>query len=102
MAIGASQPFRPTGTATLAAGTSPAATALQGGGDSVLVFNNAAAVAFIRFGTDATVIATAADTPIPPGGRMLLGVNALVRTASAILAGGAGSVFFTRGDGSVY
>lgn len=102
MASGASQPFRPSGTTSVAASTTAASTALAGGGSSILVFNNASAVAFIRFGTTAATAATNADTPIPSGGRMLLDGGTLITYASAILVSGTGSVYFTRGDGSVY
>ncbi|MGC9268991.1 hypothetical protein [Acidiphilium sp.] len=44
----------------------------------------------------------AGDLPVPAGGRVLLDVGKLATYASAVLASGAGSVFFTRGDGSVY
>jgi altronate dehydratase len=42
------------------------------------------------------------DTPVPPGARMLMDAGRLVTAVSVVLASGAGSVFFTRGDGSVY
>ena len=100
MSTGSSQPFRPAGTASLAAGTASANVALPVGGDSLLVTNSASAVAFVRLGSDPSVAATTGDTPVLPGARMLLGVNPLINTAAAILAAGSGTVFFTRGDGS--
>ncbi len=100
MSIGASQPFRPAGTASVIAGTSAATVSLPSGGDLLLVTNAAGTIAFVRLGSDLTVTATTADLPILPGSRVLLGVNSLISTAAVLLASGSGSVFFTRGDGS--
>ena len=102
MASGASMPFRPSGTTAVAASTAAASTRLAEGGSSILVFNNAGAVAFVRFGVASGTAATTADTPVPAGGRMLLDGGPLVTQASVILAAGTGTVYFTRGDGSVY
>lgn len=102
MSIGSALPFRPSGTASVAASTSAASTALAGGGSSMLVFNASAAVAFVRFGMAGMNPASSADTPVPPGARMLLDAGRLVTEAGAVLAAGTGTVYFTRGDGSVY
>lgn len=102
MAIGSSLPFRPAGTASVAGSTSAASTTLTGGGSSVLVFNAAAATAFVKFGVEGMDPASASDLPIPPGARMLVDAGRLVTEASALLAAGTGAVYFTRGDGSVY
>lgn len=102
MASGASLPFRPSGTTSVAASTAAAATMLASGGSSILVFNNSGAVAFVRFGMNTTPAASTGDTPVPAGARMLLDAGTLVTHASAVLASGTGSVFFTRGDGSIY
>ena len=100
MSAGSSQPFRPAGTVALSASTSSASIPLAGGGDSVLITNASAAVAFVRFGADASVAATASDTPVLPNARILLGVNSLIGYGAAALTSGTGSVYFTRGDGS--
>lgn len=102
MSIGSALPFRPSGTASVAASTSAAATPLAGGGSSVLVYNAAGAVAFVRFGVSGMTAATASDLPVPPGARMLVDAGRLVSEAGAVLASGSGVVYFTRGDGSVY
>jgi hypothetical protein len=102
MAIGSTQPFRPAGTVSISASTTSANASLAGGGDSVLVYNAAASVAFIRFGADPSLLAANTDTPVPPGGRLLFGVNPLITYGAAALAGGSGAVYFTRGDGSTY
>lgn len=100
MAIGSITPFRPTGTASLAAGTSSAAVALAGGGDSVVVTNTSPSLAFVRFGADPSVSASVADMPVLPNSHAMLSVNGLVSHGAAILAAGSGTVLFTRGDGS--
>ena len=100
MSIGSSQPFRPAGTASLAAGIASSVVTLAGGGDSLLVTNATSSVAFIRLGSSANVVATATDMPVLPGSRVLLGINPLITTVAVMLATGSGSLFFTRGDGS--
>ena len=85
------------GTAVVAAGTK-----LAGGGEAVLVYNASAAVAFVRFGTDLTVVATSADMPVPPGGRMLMHAGEYALTAAVLLSSGSGTVYFSRGNGTVY
>ncbi len=89
-------------TATLAAGTSSANIALAGTGEAVLVYNASAAIAFIRFGMDNSVVATSADVPIPPGARMLIHAGEFAKTAAALLASGSGAIYFARGQGTVY
>jgi hypothetical protein len=100
MPIGSNQPFRPTGTATLAAGTSSASVTLAGGGDSVVVSNTTGALAFVRFGADPSVTASTADMPVLPNSHVMLAINSLITYAAAVLASGSGAVLFTRGDGS--
>ena len=100
MAIGSITPFRPTGTVPLSAGTSPLAVALAGGGDSVVVTNISASLAYIRFGADPSVSASTADMPVMANSRVLLSINGLVSYAAAVLVAGSGTVLFTRGDGS--
>ncbi|HKM64188.1 MAG TPA: hypothetical protein VJY39_17030 [Acidisphaera sp.] len=100
MSIGANQPFRPAGTATLAAGTASASVALTGTGGTVLVTNATNAVAFVRLGTSAAVTATPADMPVLPNSRIVLAANSSIQHAAAILASGSGEVFFSVGDGT--
>lgn len=102
MPIGSTQPFRPAGTVVVAAGTGSANTTLSVGGEAVLVFNASAAVAFVRFGTDLTVTATVSDMPVPAGGRMLIHAGEYASTAAVLLSSGSGSVYFSRGNGTVY
>jgi hypothetical protein len=100
MAVGSITPFRPTGTVSLSAGTSSGAILLAGGGDSVVVTNTTASLAYVRFGADPSVSAMIADMPVLPNSRVMLSVNGLVSHAAAVLATGSGVVLFTRGDGS--
>jgi len=100
MAIGSTMPFRPTGTVSLTAGTTSASLALAGGGESVVVTNITASLAYIRFGADPSVAATTADMPVLPNARVMLGVNSLIGYAAAVLVSGSGTLLLTRGDGS--
>src|SRR5271165_765011 len=100
MAIGSITPFRPTGTVSLGAGTSSAAVPLAGGGDSVVVTNTSASLAYVRFGADPSIAASNADMPVLANSQKMLSVNSLVSYAAAMLAAGNGTVLFTRGDGT--
>jgi hypothetical protein len=100
MPIGSVTPFRPTGTVNLASGTTSVSVALSGGGDSVVVTNTAAAIAYVRFGADPSVTASTADMPVLPNSHVMLAVNSLISYAAVILTAGSGAVLFTRGDGS--
>jgi len=102
MATGSTQPFRPAGTLALTASTTSATGTLVGGGGAVLVYNAASATAFFRLGAAAGLAALASDTPVPPGARMLVDGGPFVSTAAVLLAAGAGTVYFTLGDGDTY
>jgi hypothetical protein len=102
MATGSTQPLMVSATATLAAGTTSSNVALAGSGEAVLVYNATGVLAFIRFGMDATVVATSADMPIPPGARMLIHAGEFSKTVAAVLASGSGALYFSRGQGTVY
>lgn len=92
-------PFSPGTTETLSASTSSASVTLDGDTNQVRVYNATAAVAFIRFTTDAST-AVNTDTPIAPGSVEVFTKAANKNIASAILASGTGSVYFTIGHGS--
>ena len=62
--------------------------------------NLAASLAYVRFGADASVAASAADMPIMPSAQAMLSVNDLIGYVAAVLASGSGTLLFTRGDGS--
>ncbi len=101
MATGSIKPFVPSSTASLASTTTSSNVALSIGGDSVVVTNAAATIAYVRFGSDGTVVASATDMPVLPNSRVLLALNPLISHAAAVLVSGAGNVLFTRGDGSI-
>jgi hypothetical protein len=100
MAIGSINPFRPTGTVSLNAGIASATVQLTGGGDSVVVTNPTASLAYVRFGADPSVSASPVDMPVMANSKVMLAVNGLVGYAAAVFATGSGSILFTRGDGS--
>jgi hypothetical protein len=102
MATGSTQPFRPAGTASVAASTASAAVALAGGGHAVLVYNASGATAFFRLGATSGLTAVATDTPVPAGARMLVDGGPFVSHAAALLSAGTGTVYFTLGDGDTY
>ena len=100
MSTGSIQPFRAAGTVSMGCGVASTNVALTGGGESVVVTNTAPSVAYVRFGADATVMASSGDMPVLPNARVVLAVNPLITYAAAVLASGSGTVLFTRGDGS--
>lgn len=101
MASGANQPFLPAETKTISASGTSAGAQFTASGQAVLVYNAASVTAFVRVG-NGTQVATTADTPVPAGGRLLLGANDLTTHCAAITGGTAGNVYFTIGNGSVY
>jgi hypothetical protein len=100
MATGSVSPFRPVGTAGVNAGSTSANVPLAGAGESVVVTNTSGALAYVRFGADPSVSATAADMPVLPNARVVLGVNPIITHGAALLSSGNGLVLFTRGDGA--
>lgn len=100
MALGSVSAFLPAGTASIAATTTASAIALVGGGETVVVTNASASVAFVRFGTDPSVTASSVDMPVLANSRVVLTVNPIVSYAAIVLTSGTGSVFVTRGNGS--
>lgn len=102
MASGSTQPFRPAGSVGVSASTTAANVALAGGGQAVLIYNASSAVAFFRLGGASALSAGTADTPVPPGSRMLVDAGPFVTNAAVVLSTGTGMVYFTRGDGDTY
>lgn len=84
----------------MSAGTTSASVQLAGGGDSVVVTNITASLAYVRFGADPSVTASTTDMPVLPNTRAMLAVNSLITYAATVLASGSGVVLLTRGDGS--
>ena len=100
MSTGATNPFQPTATVTLASSATSATILLGGQGEIVLITNPTASLAYVRFGSDPTVQATVGDTPILPNSKILLRCGLLISYCAAILSSGSGSIMFTRGEGS--
>jgi hypothetical protein len=100
MAIGSVTPFRPTGTVSLSAGTTSSSIQLIGGGDSIVVTNTSASVAYVRFGADPSIAVSTVDMPVLSNARVMLAVNSLITYAAVVLVSGSGMVLLTRGDGS--
>jgi hypothetical protein len=101
MPIGSVSPFRPTGTVSLSANSVSANIRLSGGGDSIVVTNTSGGLAYVKFGSDQTVLATTSDMPILPNNQLIFSVNSLISYVAAISPTGSGIVLFSRGDGSV-
>jgi hypothetical protein len=102
MSTGSTQPFRPAGTVSIMAASRAVQIPLAGGGNAVLIYNAAATTAFFRLGGATGPMATLNDTPVPPGGRMLVGGGPFVSSVSVLLSSGSGMVYFTLGDGDTY
>lgn len=102
MASGSIAAFHPEATASLAAGTTSAATALGGAGPSLLVYNATGGIAFLRLGATTALTATTGDLPVPPGSQIMLGIGATVTAAAVVLSTGSGTVYLTRGSGAAY
>jgi hypothetical protein len=100
MPLGSVSPFRPTSTITVSVSSVSANAPLSGGGDSVVVTNTTSALAYVRFGSDATVMASTTDMPILADSKLILSINSLISYAAAISPSGSGSILFSRGDGS--
>ncbi len=101
MPLGSISPFRPTGTVAVTGGSTSSNTPLSGGGDTVVVTNTTTALAYVRFGSDATVAVTTADMPVLPSSRIVLSINSLITYAAVLIPSGSGNVMFSRGDGSI-
>jgi hypothetical protein len=101
MPIGSVSPFRPTGTVSVSANSVSASIRLIGGGDSIVVTNTSGGLAYVKFGSDPTVMATTSDMPILANNQLIFSVNSLISYVAAISPTGSGIVMFSRGDGSV-
>jgi hypothetical protein len=84
------------------ASTTTSTAVLAGGGHAVLVYNATGATAFFRLGASPALTATTADTPVPPGARMLVDAGPFVNQVAVVLGSGTGAVYFTLGDGDTY
>jgi hypothetical protein len=100
MPLGSVSPFRPTGTTSISVSSVSTNAPLSGGGDSVVVTNIASSLAYVRFGSDPTVVATTADMPVLAGSKLILSINSLISYVAVISPAGSGAILFSRGDGS--
>ncbi len=99
MAIGTVQPFAATGkTIAVGASTTSATAALAAQGESLLVTNGTAALAFVQLGAGP---ATVADIPILPNAQRVLQAGQFAKSVAVVLASGSGNVYFTPGTGAV-
>jgi hypothetical protein len=101
MPVGSISPFRPVGTMSIAASAASSNAALAPGGDTVVVTNASGSLAFVRFGADATVVASVADMPVLSNSKIVLSINSLISYAAAIIPSGSGTIMFSRGEGSI-
>lgn len=100
MSTGSTQPFAPSGTILLAAGA-VGVSATMSPGDTVLVYNSSAGIAFVTFG-NGMAVPSVFGFPVPPGASRLIYVGPIVNTVAALLSSGAGSVYVSAGTGTVY
>jgi hypothetical protein len=101
LSTGAISPFQPVASVLLASSTVSANIQLAGSGEVLLITNATASLAYVRFGSDSTVQATIADTPILSNSKILLRCGPLVSYCATVLSAGSGPVIITRGDGSI-
>ena len=97
---GSTQPFKPSGTVTVTATVASVSAPLTSG-DTVLVFNASAAVAYVAFGNGAAT-ATTASFPVPAVASRLVNIGPVVNTAAVMLGTGAGNVYVSAGTGTAY
>lgn len=95
-------PFRPAGGSTVNINVTSTTANVQvtasSGMQQVRIMNDGTATAWIRFGTDNTVVATTSNMPVPAGGVEVLSHQGPLWVA-AIAAGSTGKIYFTPGEG---
>jgi hypothetical protein len=96
MSAGSIQAFRAAASVTIAVTTASASATLPKGGSSILITNPTADLVFVALGQ----VATANDTPVLPGTRLLLSCPPFVTAIAAITAIGSGTIYATRGEGT--
>jgi hypothetical protein len=96
MSAGSVQAFRPSGNVSLAVTMESATAPLPKGGSSLLITNPTGDLVFVALGQ----VATANDTPVLPGTRLLLSCPPFVTAIAAITATGSGTIYATRGEGT--
>jgi hypothetical protein len=99
---GSVPPFAQSGVVSLAVSTTSTGAALPGSGDTVLVTNATASLAWVTLGGGAappTAVA-GAGYPVLPGGRRLIAAAQAVTQVAAVLASGTGQIIVEIGTGS--
>ena len=94
--------FNPIGnTVNIAATTSSQNVTIGTVGNQVRVFNTAPVVAFVAFSSAASgaTAAVATSLPVLANSAEVFTVDPNANSAAAILSGGTGTVYFTRGEG---
>jgi hypothetical protein len=92
--------FKPISTVSITSSTVSANVQLAGSGEALMITNASDSLAYIRFGSDSSVTATMADTPVLPGSKVLFQCGPFVSYCAAALDSGSGPIYFTRGEGS--
>ena len=102
MSTGSVSAFAQAGIVTLAASTTSAGAALAGTGDTVLVSNPTAAVAWVALGGGSSppTAVIGIGYPVLSGARRLIASAATATQAAVILTTGTGSVYIETGSGS--
>ena len=101
MPTGSINPFQAIATVTLQSTTASTNGPLPPGGESVLVTNATSSLAYVNFGSDASLQATVTNLPVLPNSKLLLIAVQPVTYCAAILSAGTGPILFTRGHGSI-
>ncbi|MCS7084458.1 MAG: hypothetical protein NZ534_00060 [Bacteroidia bacterium] len=96
--------FSGTGNVVIISATSSSSTeaALPGtafGGQAARVYNAAAGVAHVRFGSASGTTATTSDTFVAPGATEVFNIPPDITHVAAILSSGTGNVYVQRGAG---
>lgn len=99
-----SQAFFSAGSVSISASTTSASASLPGGGDTVIVVNNTAAIAYVQFGggTGTPVATTSSPVVVPANSRMATVCGPLANKVAVLLSTGTGTVSIMQGEGDHY
>jgi hypothetical protein len=95
MSNGSVAPFA--ATSAISASTTSATATLAGIGESLLITNNSASIAFLTFGP----VASPSGAPVLPGSHRVLQAGPYATQVSAVLLSGSGTIYCTPGVGGV-
>jgi hypothetical protein len=91
-------PFRPSFSASIAAGTTHARVFLGGAGRWVRATNASNATAVIGFGDDRASAPPVCEVVVPAGRSVLVQLPVAATHVGAVLGSGPGGIFLTRGE----